>query len=56
MLEIDSRAEQDTIKNYVERIIQTQSAGEFGLEKNEILSRRSRRYFLRETHTYTKKG
>ncbi len=35
MLEIDSRAEQDTIKNYVERIIQTQSAGEFGLEKKE---------------------
>ena len=35
MLEIDLRAEQDTIKNYRERIRQAERAGEFAL--SEIL-------------------
>ena len=33
MLEIDLRAEQDTIKNYRERIRQTECAGEFDLSE-----------------------
>jgi bacterioferritin len=33
MLEIDLRAEQDTIKNYRERIRQAESAGEFALSE-----------------------
>jgi bacterioferritin len=37
MLEIDLRAEQETIKNYRERIRQAESAGEFGL--SEVLRR-----------------
>jgi bacterioferritin len=33
MLEIDLRAEQETIKNYRERIMQAERAGEFALSE-----------------------
>jgi bacterioferritin len=33
MLEIDLRAEQETIKNYRERIVQAERAGEFALSE-----------------------